>query len=134
VNVANTGSDIAKYDRLRDELWCRVRDNCMLGKYSFPDTKKPGEVQSYGQELANELSSVSYGFNAHGGIKVESKIELRKRGLPSPNIADALCLTEYFSNISTKVFAKDKPRKTTSMYLGNNITRRSKQLNLWQVY
>lgn len=108
VNVTEASSDIAEYDRLRDELWCRVRDNCMLGKYYFPDTKKFGEIMSLGQELANELSSVRYGFNKHGGIKVESKKEMKSRGVMSPNIADALCLTEYFHNPTTRVYTKPR--------------------------
>lgn len=108
VNVANSSSNIEKYDRLRDELWCKVRDNCLLGIYSFPDTKVNGEQETLGNKLANELASVRYSFNKHGGIKVEAKKDMKQRGIDSPNIADALCLTEYFANRSTKVFAKER--------------------------
>jgi hypothetical protein len=110
VNVANSSSDIKRYDRLRDELWCRVRDNCVLGLYFFPDLIPLGETESLGNMLANELSSVRYSFNKQGGIIVESKKSLKIRGLDSPNIADALCLTEYFHNSATRVFAKEKPQ------------------------
>lgn len=109
VNVSTSSSDITKYHRLRDELWVKVRDNCLLGKYSFPDTKVHGEKESLGQQLANELSTVRYTFNNHGGYVVESKKDLKTRGIASPNIADALCLTEYFHNTSTRVFAKKQP-------------------------
>ena len=109
VNVANASSNLEKFDRLRDELWCRVRDNCILGLYSFPEIKVNGETETLGQKLANELACVRYKFNAHGGIKVESKKEMKARGVDSPNIADALGLTEYFHNSSTRVFAKTKP-------------------------
>jgi len=108
VNVALASSDITKYNRLRDELWCRVRDNCLLGKYSFPDVKVEGETESLGQQLVSEISSVRYTFNAHGGYVIESKKDLKARGIMSPNIADALGLTEYFSNEATKVFGKEK--------------------------
>lgn len=114
VNVANSSTDITKFDRLRDELWCKTRDKCLLGMYNFPDIKRSGDTLSLGQELASELASVRYGFNAHGGIKVESKKELKGRGIPSPNIADALCLSEYFSNISTRVFGH-RPSHRDSM-------------------
>jgi hypothetical protein len=109
VNVTAASSDILKYHKLRDELWCKVRDNCLLGKYSFPDVKANGEEESLGQQLASELATVRYKFNAHGGFVVESKKDLKARGIPSPNIADALCLTEYFHNEATKVFSKEKP-------------------------
>jgi len=108
VNVANASSDLAKYNRLRDELWVKVRDKCLLGLYSFPDNAVNGEQETLGQQLANELATVRYKFNAHGGIVVESKKDMKARGVASPNIADALCLTEYFSNSATRVFAKDK--------------------------
>ncbi|MFA5252349.1 MAG: hypothetical protein WC454_07180 [Phycisphaerae bacterium] len=109
VNVTAASSNIEKFHKLRDELWCRVRDNCLLGKYSFPSVKLHGEKESLGQQLANELATVRYKFNAHGGILVENKKDMKSRGIDSPNIADALCLTEYFSNSSTRVFAKNKP-------------------------
>lgn len=108
VNVTMASSNIAKYHKLRDELWCRVRDNCLLGKYSFPDVKVAGQTETLGQQLASELATVRYKFNAHGGYVVESKKDMKARGIASPNIADALCITEYFSNESTRVFSKEK--------------------------
>lgn len=116
VNVAMSSSNITKYNRLRDELWCRVRDNCLLGKYSFPDIKREGDTESLGTKLANELSVVRYKFNAHGGFKVEGKMELKARGISSPNIADALCLTEYFANSSTRVFSDKSSLDTKRNY------------------
>lgn len=111
VNVSQASSDITKYDRLRDELWCMVRDNCLAGRYSFPDIKRPGETISLGRELASELASPTYDFNAHGGIKVESKKMMKTRGVASPNIADALCLTEYFSAAATRVWPNKYTQK-----------------------
>jgi len=112
VNVANASSDITKFDRLRDELWTRVREKLIAGAYSFPDVILPGESLSMGRELANELASPWYDFNAHGGFKIESKKQMKGRGIASPNIADALCLSEYFSNISTKVWGGKKKGDT----------------------
>jgi len=111
VNVTNASSDMAKYHRLRDELWCRVRDKCALGLYSFPTQmveSEMGKQESLGDQLANELAAPRYKFNAHGGILVESKKDMKARGIASPNIADALCITEYFYNTATRVFAKKK--------------------------
>jgi phage terminase large subunit len=123
VNVANSSSDLEKYNRLRDELWVKVRDKCLLGMYSFPEVAVNGEHETLGQQLANELAVVRYSFNAHGGIKVESKKELKSRGIDSPNIADALCLTEYFSNTATRVFAKEKPQHIPERYAGANAAQ-----------
>ena len=39
------------------------------------------------------LATVRYGIKSDGKIKVESKDEMKKRGLPSPDVADAFVLT-----------------------------------------
>jgi phage terminase large subunit len=121
VSVSSSSSDILKYNRLRDELWCKVRDNCLLGLYSFPDVSVNGEVESLGNQLANELASVRYKFNSHGGIIVESKKDMKARGIASPNIADALGLTEYFANSATKVFAKKKEEEAPKRNYSNGF-------------
>ena len=39
------------------------------------------------------VAGVEYGFNARGEIQLEKKDDMKKRGLASPDIADALALT-----------------------------------------
>jgi len=104
VNVAWSSSDTTKYHRLRDELWCRVREKCMRGVYNFP-------FGPLGDELCDELSSPLYSFDNNNAIQVESKSDMKKRGVMSPNIADALCLTEYFEGVATQLFAKNEKNK-----------------------
>lgn len=80
-----------KCHRLRDDLWWRVREKCMKMQYSFPGGK-------LGQTLCDELSCIRYddGEDTKGKIKVESKKAMKIRNVASPNIADALCISEYF--------------------------------------
>ena len=101
----------------------------MYGYYSFPMDKLPGDTLSLGQELANELSTPYYEFNRNGAVKVEGKKEMKKRtGMLSPNIADALCVTEFFYAVSKKLFKsrnkRDRARATNSASLG---------VDAWQV-
>ena len=117
INVSWASSDPIKYALLRDELWWRVREKCMYGYYSFPDVKVPGEVLTMGQELANELSSPYYEFNRNGAVKVEGKKEMKKRGVASPNIADALCLTEYFYGFAAKLFKGKKKKEEKNKHI-----------------
>jgi phage terminase large subunit len=105
VNVSSASSDKMKYHKLRDELWWRVREKCIKGVYNFPD----GPM---GQELCDELSSPLYDFDANGAVVVEGKRDMKIRGVMSPNIADALCLTEYFEAVASLVFKKDKERNS----------------------
>jgi hypothetical protein len=97
-NAAEASSDKKKYYRLRDELWDRVRTNCMKQKYSFPDQsiRLFGKDMNLGHMLADELASVKYNLD-NSVIKIESKKDMKTRGVMSPNIADALCISEYFS-------------------------------------
>lgn len=111
VNVSWASSDVSKYNRLRDELWVVMRNKCMRQQYSFPSIKLDGETLSMGQMLANELASLRYTFNKHGGYVVESKKDAKLRGKSSPNIADALGFTEYFNATATQVFQKTKSRQ-----------------------
>ena len=41
-------------------------------------------------QLAAQLGSIKWGIDSRGRIKIESKDEMRKRGLPSPGRADAV--------------------------------------------
>ena len=43
--------------------------------------------------LSKELVAPRYTFTSSGKLKVESKDEMRRRGVASPDVADALCLT-----------------------------------------
>lgn len=45
------------------------------------------------EELAAQLGSIKYKFTSKGQIVIESKDEMKKRGLPSPDRADAVMLT-----------------------------------------
>ena len=118
VNVASKSSNIQKFDRLRDELWVATRDRCLSHTYDIPDSEE-------GEELCNELASPTYTFNVHGGYKIESKREMKARGVMSPNIADALCLSEYFSNVAYAVWGQGMKKKRE----GKVVSRKPRQYN-----
>jgi len=86
VNVAEVPSISERFYRLRDELWWKVRELFEKRAISIPND----------DELIGELSIIKYS-EPDGKIKVESKKDLKRRGVASPNKADALCLTEYYS-------------------------------------
>lgn len=120
VNVAEAATDNRKHSRLRDQLWDSVRYKCMHTMYDFPNifvkrkTMDGSAIDiNIGNELANELASVKYDNDNNGAIKVESKREMKARGVDSPNIADALCISEYLQPNAMalhKTDARKKPR------------------------
>jgi len=83
VNVAEAPSMGETYLNLRSELWFKTK-----GWLEDRSCKLPSNDQ-----LIAELTSIRYSFTSSGKMKAESKDEMRKRGLQSPDLADALCLT-----------------------------------------
>jgi len=83
INVAESTAMKPEAMRLRDELWMLCRE-----WLEEKDCRLPAD-----EKLKAELSTPRYSFTSSGKIKIESKDEMRKRGLGSPDIADALCLT-----------------------------------------
>jgi phage terminase large subunit len=83
VNVAEAPSMGDTYLNLRSELWFKTKGWLEDRSCKIPKNDK----------LIAELSSIRYSFTSSGKMKAESKDEMRKRGLTSPDLADALCLT-----------------------------------------
>lgn len=131
VNTANVSSDKTKYSRLRDELWYAMREKCMRKNYWFPGATEKERVLS--NELCNELSCLTYEL-AGSAIKVESKKQAKLRGVASPNIADALALTEYFSSSAYQIWSKaEKRRKKVTRDRWRRQEERVYGRNAWQV-
>jgi hypothetical protein len=82
INVGLPARDSERFLNLRAELAWGLRERLEHGKIQLPDD----------EELLAQLSGIKYSFTARGQIKVESKDDMRKRGLPSPDRADALIL------------------------------------------
>jgi hypothetical protein len=76
---------------LRAELWSKVKDwltekNCKLPR---------------NDRLFSDLTSPRYTFSSSGKLQIESKRDMTKRSVPSPDFADALCLSMASSSVST---------------------------------
>ena len=106
VNVSESTAYKDRFHRLRDELWWDSREFFRENRASFAF---PENVEV--KKMIGELASVHYSFSSSGKIKIESKEEMKKRGLDSPNYADAFNLTQY----------KGKPTRPSSL-MGYNGT------------
>lgn len=78
--------DQTKYANKRAEIWGMM--NKWLRTGAIPE-KIPGQDVT----LPDELTGPTYGLNGKEAIQLESKKEMRRRGVPSPNVADALACT-----------------------------------------
>jgi hypothetical protein len=84
VSEINFGSKATQKDylNLRAQMWGNLRDALKVG-IRLPDD----------DDLKTDLTSVEYGFTGPNQIKLESKDDMKKRGLKSPDLGDALALS-----------------------------------------
>lgn len=91
VNVGEAASVKDKFMRFRDELWWRAREFFEDRSCKIPDDPT----------LISELVQPKYEINSTGKILVENKDKLKKRGLKSPDAADAFLLTLAYMDVGT---------------------------------
>lgn len=88
VNNAAKATESEKFANLRVESWSKMRD-WLKARACLP---APGAEQS-DTELGTQIKSVAYAFDDKSRLILEKKKDLKARGLPSPDLADALALT-----------------------------------------
>ena len=75
--------DKERFVNARAEDYWTLRERFEQGEVDIdPDDDKP----------AAQLGSIKWGIESRGRIKIESKGEMRKRGFPSPDRADAMAM------------------------------------------
>jgi hypothetical protein len=81
-----TGKPAGGAANRRAEMWQNLKRILEEGRFSLPDS----------DSLQADLVSVGYKYTSDGKLLLESKQDMRKRGVPSPDEADAvaLCFSE----------------------------------------
>lgn len=95
-------NNAAKYFNQRAEIWGAMRDALEAGM-EIPDEP----------ELEDQLIGPKYGFSSQNQIQLEKKDDMKKRGLDSPDLGDALAMT-----FAVQVMAKPKPGAGKMVYPG----------------
>lgn len=96
INVSESPSfqDAEKYANLKAELWFRARQWFEKRDCVLPDYYKATQRRVEGDDLVAELTTPKYRFRKGSQkIEVESKDDLKKRGMESPDLADSFVLT-----------------------------------------
>jgi hypothetical protein len=75
------GGETGRYANKRAEMWGNLRSWLKYG--AIPDDA----------EIKSDLAGPHYGFNVRDEIQLERKDDMKRRGLASPDLADALALT-----------------------------------------
>lgn len=105
INVAESPSVGDQYQRLRDELWFKGKEWLARMDCKLADD----------DALIGELTAAKYQILSNGKIKVEGKDEMKKRGVASPNRADAWLLT--FAEIGVTDDSWTKPLKPNTKFV-----------------
>ena len=99
VNFGGKPTD-PQYADKRTEMWFDMKDWLEQG---------PGSIQNL-PALKTDLCGPTYFFNATNRVKLESKDDLKARGMPSPDLGDALALTFAEPVFAVDRFAQDSRR------------------------
>lgn len=105
-NVAESPAVSAEDYRLRDELWFRGRAWFKTLRCAMHDIPHKPELTALLEKLVSELTGATYDFTALGKRVVESKADMKKRGVPSPNLADAFLLS-----LAAGIYPRDNPHQ-----------------------
>jgi phage terminase large subunit len=104
INVGETAASRDNCMRLRDELWFKGREWFQDRACSMPQD----------DTLIAELTAPTYTFTSTGKMVVESKADMKKRGLRSPDLADAFLLTFAGSERRKERYRKPEPRRCSA--------------------
>lgn len=114
VNVSEKApEDSSKFKprRLRDALWWYAREFIRLNPVHFSGSKD----DDIWKKLQRELNIPTYKIK-DGKIVAESKDDLKKRGLKSPNLADAYNMTMLYDRETTPLKMAKKKKKKKKKY------------------
>ena len=99
-------ADGAKYLNKRAEIWGAMRDWLETGCI-------PEEIPMLEVPFKDELTAPSFTFSREDYIQLESKKDMRRRGVPSPDAADALACTFAYPSLAVAMPAGTaKPYET----------------------
>ena len=92
INVSEAPSLKGQYRNLRAELWFKAKEWLETRAVRLPNDEL----------LMAELTAVRFKYSSAGKQQIESKEEIKRRGLPSPDRADAFVLT-FAADASTAI-------------------------------
>ena len=93
INVSEAASASDKYANLRAELWFLAREWLETLSHKLPRCEGGCARECLHEKLATELVQPRFKFTSSGKLMVEPKADMKKRGIRSPNVAEAFILT-----------------------------------------
>jgi len=116
-----------RFNNKRTEIWYGLRERFRKSEIGIPND----------DTLTDQLSNPRYSFDAGGRYCLETKDEMKRRGRPSPNIADAVAYAfaydgKFHSYIMEDQNKKAVEKKDTVNYLLKRLMAEIKEeKNVW---
>lgn len=100
VNAGLKAADERKFFNKRAEMWWLMREwlkttGCLPGSMIGHNGGPPLDDEPVDQELIDDLLGPEYGYDAKERVQLETKDDMKARGLPSPDAGDALADTFF---------------------------------------
>jgi hypothetical protein len=93
------------FANMRAQMWSNLKDGLQHG------VRLPSS-----EDLRTDLTSLEYGYNTRMELQLESKEDAKKRGLSSPDLADALALTYALPIYPNRAGYAGAPQQAVSDY------------------
>lgn len=100
-NAGSRSSQPDRFDNLRTEGWWRLREALVKGDLTLPRH----------EQLRRDLIAPVYSFSATGKIRAERKDQMQRRGIDSPDFADAVMMA-----MAMEVVAPEMMEVTVKMW------------------
>ena len=103
INVGTAPKNKEMFVNLRAEIYWGLRERFIDGTIDIPDD----------EELIGQLANIKFEYTPKGQIKIESKDEMKARGMSSPDKADSLALA--FADVHSKPAVIDYMKAFTEL-------------------
>jgi hypothetical protein len=84
----------AKYTNRRSEVYWTFRELCESGSI---------DLDPEDEQLLSEMGSIKWGLDSSGRIYIESKDDMKKRGMPSPDHADSAVMSTVMNTTAREI-------------------------------
>lgn len=114
VNSSSKARDKENFDRVRAEMWWTMRERfreerVVIAPKGMDGKSSWGSEREDVEELRQQMCSLFYDYQPDGRVMVESKAQAEKRGIRSPDLADACCLAFYSPSGATNFLQQLAP-------------------------
>ncbi len=127
VESAERAYQTTRFNNKRTEMWYRLREFLRTSTVKLPND----------EAMLGQLSSPRYSFDASGRYCLETKDDMKKRGLRSPNIADAIVYSFAYDGRHHSYVMEDSAKraienKNTVNYLLKQLrAEMEEKRNIW---